>query len=315
MTDTGAGKPSDDAALPRGANPFRLLPYQSERFPFGASILWTPRKNWVIEERAVPRPDIVIDQRVFAAIEELRSAHPAGETAGVLLGHLYECPWTRRHWVHAVIAGGATLPGDMRYNHDAGVGEDAERGWIIEDALVAVLQEPDWVGALPVGWFRTREGSGCSLTEAEANLHARHFTEPWQFGLLILSSPTKSSPRQGAVFVSNGSGELIERHWSFYESLDGITDLPARPLRSWVVWEDYVTSRRTVPAKAQTRSLQARDYALSSASVAGRTPRRRGRRGGHLPLRSCRLSRWHRRMRRWRSCRDPGVDLLSRRGH
>jgi hypothetical protein len=251
MTDTGARKPSDDAALLPGANPFRLLPYQSGRFPFGASILWTSRKkNWVIDEQVESRPDIVINQRVFAGIEELSSAHPAGEAAGVLLGHLYECPWTRRRWVHAVITDAATLPEDMRYDHDAGTAEDTERGWIIDDALVAVLREPDWVGGLPVGWFRTREGSGCSLTEAEADLHARHFTEPWQFGLLIGPSLTKSRPRQGAVFVSNGSGELMKRHWSFYELFDGITELPAGPLCSWVAWENYATNRRTVPVKS-----------------------------------------------------------------
>jgi hypothetical protein len=284
MTDTGARELPDDSAPLREANPFRLLPFQSERFPFGASILWTPRKSWVIDERLMPRPDIVIDQTVFEAIEKLRSAHPAGEAAGVLVGHLCECPWTRRQWVHAMIAGGAMLPADMRHDHDAGAGEDAKRGRIIEDVVVEALRMPDRGDALPVGWFRTREGSGCSLTKAEADLHARHFTEPWQFGTLILSPPTKSSPRQGVVFVSGESGELTERHWSFYERFDGITDPGARPLHSWVAWEDYTTGRPTVPAFARTRAPRARRRARPSASVPGRWPRRPARRRGATVL-------------------------------
>lgn len=278
MTDAGAREPPGGSAPPREASPFHLLPFQSERFPFGASILWTPRKSWFIDERHLPRPDIVIDQPVFEAIEQLRSAHPAGEAAGVLVGRLCECPWTRRQWVHAMIAIGATLPADMKSDRDGGAVEDAERGHILEDLVVEGLQTPDREDALPLGWFRTREGSGCSLTEAEANLHARHFTEPWQFGSLILSPTTKSGPRHGMVFVSGESGELTARQWSFYERLGGITDRAGRPLQSRVAWVNYAADRPTLPVNSQMQAQRRRHRARPGASDPARTPRR-GRRG------------------------------------
>lgn len=280
MTDTGAREPPDEVALVPEANPFSLLPYQSERFPFWASILWTPRRNWVIDERMVPRPDIVIDQEVFAAIDALRLAHPAGEAAGVLVGHPCECPWTRRHWVHAMMACGETLPHHMRYDREEDAGEEIGRGRVVEDAVMAAFGKVDQGSTLPVGWFRTREGSACSLTEPEADLHSRRFTEPWQFGLLILSSPTESRPRRGMVFVSDGRGEVTARDWSFYERLDGIAELGSGALPSWVGWQGYATDRPTVAAHGQKRSLRKRRPARISASVRPRTPRRRGRRRG-----------------------------------
>jgi hypothetical protein len=280
MTDTGARESPDEVVFVPEANPFSLLPYQSERFPFWASILWTPRNSWVIDERMVPRPDIVIDQRVFRAIDTLRSAHPAGEAAGVLIGRLCECPWTRRHWVHAMTVCGETLSTHMRYDHEEDAREEIGRGRVVEDAVMAAFRRSDRGDTLPVGWFRTRQGSACSLTRPEADFHARHFTEQWQFGLLILFSPTESRPRRGMVFVADDRGEVTARNWSFYEHLDGITDPGSGPLRSWVGWQGYATDRPTVSAHGQKRAPRKRHLSLRRAPVQPPTPRRRGHRRG-----------------------------------
>ncbi len=254
MTGTGARTPSDEDGPHRGANPFRLLPYQSEPFPFQSSIHWRPRKSWVIDERTVPRPDIVIAQRALETIDELRSDHPWGEAIGVLLGHLHECPWTRRRWVHAVGTSGVPLPAEFRFDEESTAGEETERDWILADTVDTRLRHPDWAGALPVGWFRCRNGAACLLTEGEADLHARHFREPWQFGALILYRPEKPSIRRGMVFVSNEGGEAIDRPWSFYEGLDPATGGEDRPLRSRVAWKEYVTDRPVTPVPVRMRS-------------------------------------------------------------
>ncbi len=276
MTGTGARTPSDDDVPHRGANPFRLLPYESEPFPFQSSIHWRPRKSWVIQERTVARPDIVIAQRALETIDELRSDHAWGEAIGVLLGHLYECPWTRRRWVHAVGTSGASLPAEFRFDEEAPAGEETERDWVLADALDTRLRHPDWAGALPVGWFRCRNGAACFLTEGEADLHARHFREPWQFGTLVLYRPEKPTIRRGMVFVSNEGGEAIDRPWSFYEGLDPSTNEEDHSLRSRVVWQEYVTDRPVspVPSRMRSRDRGRRGTSPGAGSAPSRTWRR-----------------------------------------
>lgn len=244
---------TDDRAAPRGgseasgnSNPFYFLPYEREIFPLEGSIRWMPRQQHPTRGRADYQPDIVIEQRVFVTLRHEMVRDLAGETVGVLLGHVLECPSTQRVWVDVVASIGAGL--STVEGSDAGPEPDAchDSADALEHALASLFEEPCWTGGVPVGWYRTRPGSECTLTEAEAEVHKRLFSEPWQFNLLMLSDLTK--PR-GAVFWRNEGEELQgDRHWPFFERLDGSTDPTARPPFTCVGFPDYQTEEPVVPA-------------------------------------------------------------------
>jgi hypothetical protein len=263
------------------SNPFSLLPYERERFPFESSILWNPNKRWVIGEEALERPDLVIEQRVFVTIRHEMLKDLDGETIGVLLGHVLECPWTQRIWVNVVSSIGARLETDGEPDHaiDSEMHTDSSRA--LESALMSILGDPSWTGGMPVGWYRTRPGVECALTEAEASVHQRVFREPWHFSLLMLSNLTAS---QGGLFVRN-EGETLqrERHWSFFERLDGSTDPNATPPFTCVGFHNYTTDSDVVAASPPPADRTSRDSQLLAPVVMGPGDRpldsvRRGRR-------------------------------------
>jgi hypothetical protein len=243
---------TNDRAHPGGgetsptSNPFSLIPYERERFPFESSILWTPNKKWVIGEEELERPDFVIEQRVFVTVRHEMLRDLDGETIGILLGHVSECPWTQRIWVNVVASVGAQIGRETGADNGLDWESPSDPSRSLEHALMSILQEPCWTGGLPVGWYRTRPGSQCALTEAEASLHARLFREPWHFSLLMLSNLTAS---QGALFVrSEGESLQRERHWSFFERLDGATDPNATRPFTCVGFHNYSTDSDVLAA-------------------------------------------------------------------
>ena len=240
-----------------------------------------PQQKWVIGEEALDRPDFVIEQRVFVTVRHEMLRDLDGETIGILLGHVSECPWTQRIWVNVVASVGARLEPDTGRDHglDSESNRDSSRS--LEHALLSVLKEPCWTGGLPVGWYRTRPGSQCALTEAEATVHARLFREPWHFSLLMLSSLTAS---QGALFVrSEGETLQRERHWSFFERLDGSTDPNATPPFTCVGFHNYTTdsdvlSASPPPADPTDRRSQLLAPAMTGSGEPPPDSVRRGRR-------------------------------------
>ncbi len=242
---------TDDRAAPGGdetsgtSNPFYFLPYERELFPIEGSIRWTPRVHPPAEPRALHQPDIVIEQRVFVTLRHEMVRDLEEETAGLLLGHVLECPSTQRVWVDVVASIGATLTTDGDSDPATELDARLESADALEHALLALFEEPCWTGGVPVGWYRTRPGSD-TLTEAEVEVHRRLFSEPWQFNLLMLSDLT--TPK-GAVFWRNDSeGLQPDRHCPFFERLDGSTDPTARPPFTCVGFSNYETAAPVVPA-------------------------------------------------------------------
>lgn len=253
---------TDERAAPGGggeasesSNPFYFLPYERELFPIEGSIRWLPRGDAASNGRAQHQPDIVIEQRVFVTLRHEMVRDLEGQTAGLLLGHVLECPSTQRVWVDVVASIGAVIELDGKPEpgaeadavaDSAEVDAEADSADALEDALLALFEEPCWAGGVPVGWYRTRPGSECSLTNAEVEVHKRLFNEPWQFNLLMVSDLT--APK-GAVFWCN-EGETLQPdvHWPFFERLDGSTDPTAKPPFTCVGFANYETDAPVVPA-------------------------------------------------------------------
>jgi hypothetical protein len=244
---------TDDRAAPGGggetfdsSNPFYFLPYERELFPIEGSIGWKPRGDEASNGRAQHQPDIVIEQRVFVTLRHEMVRDLEGRTAGLLLGHVLECPSTQRLWVDVVASIGAGLAFEKGLDSAVEPGAHGDSADALEDALLSLFEEPCWTGGVPVGWYRTRPGSECTLTEAEIEVHKRLFSEPWQFSLLMVSDLT--APK-GAVFWCN-EGERLQpdRHRPFFERLDGSTDPSARPPFTCVGFSNYETTAPVVPA-------------------------------------------------------------------
>lgn len=236
----GGGEASDSS------NPFYFLPYERELFPIEGSIRWVPCGDPAANGRARHQPDIVIEQRVFVTLRHEMVRDLEGQTAGLLLGHVLECPSTQRVWIDVVASISAGDALDEESDPDEDPGAEADSAHLLEGALRSLFEEPCWTGGVPVGWYRTRPGSKCTLTNAEVEVHARLFSEPWQFNLLMVSD--LKAPK-GAVFWCN-EGERLERdrHWPFFERLDGSTDPTARPPFTCVGFANYETDTPVVPA-------------------------------------------------------------------
>jgi hypothetical protein len=275
---------NDRAAPGRGetsgsSNPFYFLPYERELFPIEGSIRWTPHEHRSAERRALHQPDIVIEQRVFVRLRHEMVRDLEEETVGILLGHVLECPSTQRVWVDVVASIGAPLAIDRGPDPATVDGAHFDSADALEDALLSLFEEPCWTGGVPVGWYRTRPGSD-TLTEAEAEVHRRLFSESWQFNLLMLSDLT--APK-GAVFWRNDGENLQpDRHWPFFERLDGSTDPTARPPFTCVGFSNYETAAPVVPASPPPSGRGRAGQRLTPLVMApsGRSidPVRRGRR-------------------------------------
>lgn len=252
----GGGETSDNS------NPFYFLPYERELFPIEGSIRWTPSGGEAANGRAQLQPDIVIEQRVFVTLRHEMVRDLEGQTAGVLLGHVLECPSTQRVWVDVVASIGARLDlEDTRLDLEepdplAESDTYVDSADVLEDALLALLEEPCWTGGVAVGWYRTRPGSECALTKAEIQVHKRLFSEAWQFNLLMVSDLAEP---KGAVFWCGDGEELRpQRHWPFFERLDGSTDPTARPPFTCAGFSNYETDEPVVPASPPPPDRQQR---------------------------------------------------------
>lgn len=236
----GGGGTSDNS------NPFYFLPYERELFPIEGSIRWMPRGDAAANGRGQHEPDIVIEQRVFVTLRHEMVRDLEGRTAGLLLGHVLECPSTRRVWVDVVASIGAGLAPAEELESGTEAASEAESADELEDALLALFEDPCWTGGVPVGWYCTRPGSDCRLTASEVEVHRRLFNEPWQFNLLMVTDLT--APK-GAVFWCN-EGENLDpdRPSPFFERLDGSTDPTAKPPFTCVGFANYETEAPVVPA-------------------------------------------------------------------
>ncbi len=72
--------------------------------------------------------------------------------------------------------------------------------------LVQARQDPQLAGLIPVGWYHSHTRSGLIYTDADAHLHNRHFSQAWQFGLLL--RPEVGKPTQIGLFVRTKESEL-----------------------------------------------------------------------------------------------------------
>lgn len=75
--------------------------------------------------------------------------------------------------------------------------------------LIALKNDPELAGLVPVGWYHSHTRSGLLLTDADCHLHNRHFSQPWQIAVLV--RPEAGRPAELGVFVRRPDEELSPR--------------------------------------------------------------------------------------------------------
>lgn len=75
--------------------------------------------------------------------------------------------------------------------------------------LLALKDDPELAGLVPVGWYHSHTRSGLLLSDADCHLHNRHFPQPWQIALVV--RPEAGRPAELGIFVRRPDEELSPR--------------------------------------------------------------------------------------------------------
>jgi len=135
---------------------------------------------------------------IVAAAKEGFSRFPRGglEVGGVLFG--------RKEGGRIRVLAARSIP--CRYVHGPSFTLSAEEHEELSALLVRARAQPELAGLTAVGWYHSHTRGGLAYTDADAHLHNRHFSQPWQIGLLL--RPEVGKPTQLALFVRGKDGEL-----------------------------------------------------------------------------------------------------------
>ena len=222
-----------DASLSTNS-PFELVP-PAETFPGDESILWTPWKLWLAGSEDYSPYEVVFEQGALETIREHIASDLDCEAVGLLIGRLHSCPETARRWVKVEDAIGPV--------HPAGGRGERQR---LEAAIASLMERAGTNGSTAVGWYHSSNRPGFTLSESEAEIHAKHFREPWQAALVLIADLARPA---GGLFLRTESGRLPRSDYrAFYELPAKESVLPDGRVRTFVGWQNYQTDRLVVRA-------------------------------------------------------------------
>jgi len=226
-----------DASYPTNS-PFELVP-PAETFPGDESILWTPWKLWLAGSEDYSPYEVVFEQGALETIREHIASDLDCEAVGLLIGQLHSCPETARRWVKVEDAIGPVRP--------AGGRGERQR---LEAAIASLMERVGTNGSTAVGWYHSSNRPGFTLSEAEAEIHAKHFREPWQAALVLIADLARPA---GGLFLRTESGRIPKSDYrAFYELPAEESILPDGRVRTFVGWQNYQTDRLVVRAFSET---------------------------------------------------------------
>jgi proteasome lid subunit RPN8/RPN11 len=189
---------------------------------------------------------------IVAAAKEGFNRFPRGglEVGGVLFG--------RREGGRIRVLAARSIP--CKHLLGPSFALSAEEHEELSALLLRAREQPELAGLAAVGWYHSHTRSGLTYSDGDAHLHNRHFSQPWQIGLLL--RPEVGKPTQIALFVRGKDGEL-----------------PLRPVL--VIGEDSLAVGEG-PGKEQVARQPERDAARRASSAA--VPRRMPRAAWALPV-------------------------------
>jgi len=210
--------------------------------PVEQSIHWKPLRDphYVVASLQPAdggRRKIFVRQQVFAQVEALVRAH-GRRTAGLLLGHLYQCSTTGADYL-VVESISEHVIGDENEIAARITNALADRA---TDRAAHFFQSADQHTHV-LGWYRGVHNVEAKPSLTTAGVHVSLFGEPWQMTLVVGEG---SSP-DGTFFLRDS----VNACWfcaPFYELLSP-APAPNQPKATLVSWAQYITAEPVVPAE------------------------------------------------------------------
>ena len=196
--------------------------------PLLRSVHWKPVPA-PSREAGVGSYDVFVDQRVLKALHQhVWNAAPGEAPQGFLVGDLCEDPDTGRRYVIVSAAVPSRFPM---------VEEGPEQ--IPGEALVAMQLEVDRRRGVLAGWYHRHEAGPVELTAEDLQTHERHFPEPWQIALLLVTDHAEPS---GGCFRRTRSGLAGDVPLPFFEMVSNESLLARGVRRSYMDWVNVETA-------------------------------------------------------------------------
>ena len=196
--------------------------------PLLRSVHWKPVPA-PSREAGVGSYDVFVDQRVLKALHQhVWNASPGEAPQGFLVGDLCEDPDTGRRYVIVSAAVPSRFPM---------VEEGPEQ--IPGEALVAMQLEVDRRRGVLAGWYHRHEAGPVELTAEDLRTHERHFPEPWQIALLLVTDHAEPA---GGCFRRTRSGLAGDVPLPFFEMVSNESLLARGVRRSYMDWVNVETA-------------------------------------------------------------------------
>lgn len=258
--------------------------------PLDRAVLWTPRGD-AGSRLAGPTHDkaayqFFIEREALADINRHLAGGDRESRFGFLLGRLFRCPLSSRHYSVADMA----LPAREVLDEQAS-GAYLLRAWT--DAQSRLGKDP----GLLLGWYHSHYLLGLTLSQSDFDVNRRYFGAPWQSSIVIVPDLNRAL---GGVFRPSLDGVTPEgsKPSPFYELLPEVPADVLAPVSSAVVWTNYEADRKVkITAKQAGASVAAQPKA-PPATFGAREGRpgvplvipAEGNQAGLLPPRSRRIA-------------------------
>lgn len=254
-----AGEPARAGASPAGGSLVDASGRESPELervplPLDRAVLWTPRgtSGSKVGGPALDKAAYLffVEREALADVNRHLAAGDRESRFGFLLGRLFRCPLSGRHYSVADMA----VPAREVLDEQAS-GAYLLRAWT--DAQSRLSEDP----GLLLGWYHSHYLLGLTLSQSDFDVNRRYFGAPWQCSIVIVPDLNRAL---GGVFRPSVDGSTPEGSTPspFYELLPEAPADQLAPVSSAVVWTNYEADRKVkITAKQAGASVAAQPKA------------------------------------------------------
>lgn len=200
--------------------------------PVDRSVLWTPSRDPGAPDAPAATGPYELFLTRSTASRVGRHLAEAGRDSrfGFLLGRLYRCPETGVHYAVA----------DRSLRAEEPFSEETPDPFLLR-AWAACRSAFEEHGGILLGWYHSHYLLGLFLSEADREINARYFAQPWQCCLLVVPDPSRTL---GALYRPSQADEPGGGEPGPFRELLAPEDVPeSGPIPSAIGWKNYRPDR------------------------------------------------------------------------